>query len=260
MTPWQVPSALARLELIGPIGAEVDADAARREAEDAIERWGTRGQQGPYHDGSWSRIGLLGPSGDPHRTFAEAGETREPTPVLEAMPTLRRFFETFEGSMRAAVLSRMAPGGTIAWHHDTQQSLDRDYVRLHLPLTSSPGAVTTIGHQSRHLQVGELWYGDFSFPHTVENDGPARLHVMFDVPVCESLRRRFPAALLRGRRRRRLARAASLRVFERLQRASAHGREVNAYKAERDRAIREGRTPPPPPWAEGGRGEGEARQ
>jgi hypothetical protein len=47
-------------------------------------------QSGPYHDGRWTRLGLVSPSGDPSRTYAREGEEKEKTPILKTMPQVER--------------------------------------------------------------------------------------------------------------------------------------------------------------------------
>ncbi|WP_031556363.1 aspartyl/asparaginyl beta-hydroxylase domain-containing protein [Parvularcula oceani] len=250
MKIWQAPTALANLTLLCPLELDVDADAMAGEARAAIAEWGHSQQEGPHHDGTWTRLGLYAPSGDPFRSYKRGGERREKTAVLKGMPVAERFLDRFEGTLRTASLSRMEAGAGVGWHRDRRQSIDLEYVRLHIPLVTSPRAVTTIGHQTRSLTKGAVWYGDFACPHTVRNAAEsARIHLMFDVKATEDLWRLFPQSFRRQTSRRAAARRAANAIFDRMERRSPEGRKALAYKRARARAVREGRPLPPPPWA-----------
>lgn len=233
--PWQIPSLALGLALSFPLRRAFDADAVAAEVDAVLNDGAFTPQSGPYHDGGWTRLGLVSPSGDPARTYARDGEPKEKTPILKAMPTVERLLDSFGGPIRSATLSLMAPGGEVRWHTDARQSLDLAYVRLHVPVFTDPAAVTTIGHQTLHMAPGHVWYGDFTFPHKVVNgSAKPRLHIMFDVPSTPELAQAFPEAYLRQGRRRRLARRMAMRAFNLQQRLSAQGREARALRARRD--------------------------
>lgn len=235
MRPWQIPSLALGLALSFPIRRDFDAAAVAAEVDAVLGSGAFTPQSGPYHDGGWTRLGLVSPSGDPARTYAREGEAKAKTPILKAMPTVERLLDSFGGPIRSATLSLMAPGGVVRWHTDARQSLDLAYVRLHVPVHTDPAAVTTIGHRTLHMAPGRVWYGDFTFPHRVVNgSAKPRLHIMFDVPSTPDLARDFPEAYLRQARRRGLARRVATRAFNLGQRVSAEGREARAARARRD--------------------------
>lgn len=155
---WQMPSAAARLDLTEVLIRDVDMDPILDQMTRSSELAAFSPQAGPYHNGRWQRVGLVAPGGDPTRTYGRAGERAEKTPVLRAMPALEAIIDRFDGEVRAASLSRMEPGARVRWHVDGRQSIDLAYARLHLPLVTSPAATMRIGHQTVHLDVGQLWY------------------------------------------------------------------------------------------------------
>ena len=242
---WQWPSLLAGLSLVFPLRVKVDHERIRTELE-ALEHDLAFGRQmGPYHNGKWNRVGLVAPSGDPSRTYPRPGETNEPTPILKALPTLQRIFALFEGPVRAASISRMEPGAKVTWHRDVRQSADVEYARLHLPIITNKGAKMALAHQTTHLHAGELWYGDFTFPHRVDNDsGEARIHIMFDVPARESLLAFFPERFRRETLRRKAARRLATGMFDRWQRSTPEGKEMERQRAARAAAMERGEVDP----------------
>lgn len=247
MHVWQVPSAVLGLRLAFPLARSLDADRVAREAEAVLSDAAFSPQRGPYHDGSWTRLGLVSPSGDPHRTYGHPDEPKAKTPVLKAMPEVERTLDGFGGPIRSATLSRMAPGAQVRWHRDHRQSIDLAYVRLHIPVFTDAGAVTTIGHETVHMAPGTVWYGDFTFPHRVLNDSPnPRLHIMFDVPSRPELLALFPQAYVQQTRRRRLARKLVTRSFDVSERFSESGRKARAARAEREATRARGEDYAPP--------------
>ena len=235
---WQYPSLFAGVSLVFPLRVEVPLDSLRKELAALENNLSFGPQMGPYHNGKWNRVGLVAPGGDPARTYPLEGETNQPTPILEALPCVQRLFAMFEGPVRAASISRMDPGAKVNWHRDVRQSADVEYARLHLPIITDEGAQMELAHHRVHLAAGQLWYGDFTFPHRVENAGAAaRIHIMFDVPARPSLQRFFPDYYPRQLFRRNAARRAATWMFDRWQRNSPEGKEMERLRAARREAL-----------------------
>ena len=52
---------------------------------------------------------------------------------------------------------------------------------MHIPITVNDKCYGNMCHQEYRWQPGELWYGDYSFPHQVVNLGDQdRLHIILD--------------------------------------------------------------------------------
>ena len=49
----------------------------------------------------------------------------------------------------------VAPGRRVFWHHDSMVSIDREIVRIHIPVRTNPGATLQISHQEAHWGAGE---------------------------------------------------------------------------------------------------------
>jgi hypothetical protein len=68
-------------------------------------------------------------------------------------------------------------------------------LRLHVPIVTNPGVRFLIGGaECGPWRPGELWYGDFSQPHSVENTGAeTRYHLVVDVVTTDKVLALFPA-------------------------------------------------------------------
>lgn len=242
LSPWKWPSAALGLTLVERLAPVFDAGALRAELEAVRQRYQPSTQVGPHHNGKWNRLGLFSPSGDPTRSTARPGERKERTEVLELMPTVARCLDLLGDDMVAASLSIMEPGASVRWHRDPEQTADSSYMRLHLPLVTTPASVMDLGHRRWHLDAGHLWYGDFSFPHRVFNGSPAqRVHVMVDVRPTPAMTAMLSPSFEAERGRRAVARRLAARIFDLSEHFHAEGRYAAAFRRERDAAQREGR-------------------
>ena len=84
------------------------------------------------------------------------------------------------GFLVRLILAKLKPGGRIPPHTDAGYSLLNCH-RIHLPLTTNEGVVFTIGGETRHMRVGELWEINNGTVHAVENRGAEdRVHLIVD--------------------------------------------------------------------------------
>ena len=81
---------------------------------------------------------------------------------------------------RDQLLSIVLPGHDIDLHRDDKGPEWR--CRIHVPLETNEGAVTSMGGVDYHMRVGGVYKMNIRGEHAVRNDGKtARLHFMFDV-------------------------------------------------------------------------------
>lgn len=104
------------------------------------------------------------------------------TPLLAAMPQTRALLDSlFPVPAALAWIGRSPPGARIRLHVDNTQHWDEHH-RLHLPLRTTPAARLFVKGRAQHLPAGTVWALNNSVPHGAANDGPARLHLMVDLP------------------------------------------------------------------------------
>lgn len=95
--------------------------------------------------------------------------------------------------LRSARLLLLPPGEEIAEHTDPHHGFISGQVRLHIPIVTNPHATLTIGSETHTWGEGQLWYGDFSKPHSLANRGRrSRVHLVIDCLVNDGLLRLFP--------------------------------------------------------------------
>jgi hypothetical protein len=245
--PWTWPTALLSVHLVERLEIAFNPDLLKSELAEVERAFGASRQMGPHHDGRWNRIGLVGPSGDPDRSYSYKGEAAAETPVLALMPSVRDWLRQFNGLVQRAILSSMDPGCHIRWHRDPQETADRSTMRLHLPVITNEHCVMEIGHERVHLSPGSLWYSDFAFPHRVFNrSDEVRTHIMIDLTVTERTRQLLPARYWQETQRRRLARKVAAKMFDFTERLHAEGRYAARFRREREEALANGRTFAPP--------------
>jgi hypothetical protein len=169
---------------------------------------------GEYHDGGWSAIGLVGQGGDPRNLRAGNGEYLE-TEALAVAPYFGYIIREIRCEKQRVRLMSLAPGAQIFEHYDREESLDAGVVRLHIPIVTNSDIDFYLGRQRQYWRVGELWYGDFSFPHWLRNRGEERrVHMVLDCVVNEDLLSLFPCGYASQKRFRRLYRKLMLTEFD----------------------------------------------
>lgn len=191
-----LPPAAARLMPIfdhQQLVRELGAVTAHRWKPQRIHAPG--GNVGPATETDWRVLPLRSPGGDPNRTDPGGPGPLDfaATPWLEHLPYLRRILTKIPAPLNAVRLMALGPGAACQPHRDSKYRLDRGLVRLHLPITTNPGAVIALDDTEHCWATGTLWYGDFSREHHVRNDGHGvRVHVVIDALLTRALTCWFP--------------------------------------------------------------------
>lgn len=132
----------------------------------------------------------------------------EPTPALARAPHLRAVVESFATEPRAVRVLTLDPGARIYEHYDPESSLDTGVVRLHVPIVTHPDVEFFLAGKRTRWRPGELWYGDFSFPHHAHNKSAVpRTHLVMDLLVTDAIEALFPRDYVEARELRRVQRA-----------------------------------------------------
>jgi hypothetical protein len=218
--PWQLLTARHDVALATRLPIDVDEAAIGRDCETILREQELRAHFNVHHTGGWSTISLVAANGDPREDRRPKNAIYLKTPVLESSPAVDRFLDRLEADKERVRLMRLTPGDRIHWHRDEGASVDRRFVRVHLPVFTNDGSRSQISHVDTPWRPGALWYGDFSFPHRAHNGGNTdRVILVIDLVVNDWVRSLFPDAVhdqaaTRERLRRRiepLLRAYSIR-------------------------------------------------
>lgn len=112
------------------------------------------------------------------------------SPLLELTPYLRHALFDLHLRLRLVRLLLLEPDGVIREHRDS--FLSKRIVRLHLPIVSHPDVEMYLDGHRCVWRPGELWYGDFSLPHSAVNrSGLTRVHLVLDVVADRNLQSLF---------------------------------------------------------------------
>jgi len=195
-TAMQQPGATARLcHTFDAAALAAELDEVRRHRWSRQRVYGDEiGQESKV---DWTCLALRSPGGDGDRTdpggpgpvdFAD-------TPWLARTPRAREVLSTIPAPLRSVRYMALGPGAHSHLHFDTKYGPPWGVARLHVPVTTNPGAVLHLDGEEHRWQPGELWFGDFSRDHQVGNDGTqARVHLVIDCLVVPELAEIFPAA------------------------------------------------------------------
>jgi hypothetical protein len=212
--PWQLITRAAGLHLTGRLPFAPDPARLRSDLEAVQAHYAARPHHSSwYHDGGWKAIGLITPGGAVDQIGLVEGGRYEKTEAMAHCPYFESVVDGFGLETRRVRLLSMVPGSRIYWHHDPGNALDGrgadPVVRVHVPIVTAPEIRFQIGHESCAWRPGEVWFGDFSFPHRVHNRSQTtRVHLVLDLVADAAFRRLLPAwceaqreARMRARRR-----------------------------------------------------------
>jgi len=115
------------------------------------------------------------------------------TEITKYTPYFKQIIDDFQCPLLSVRLLALPPGGKIGEHCDGGIGFNSGIVRLHIPIITHPDVVFFLGGERMRWDAGELWFGDFSHPHSVENRSPVtRYHMVLDVGINEFLLGLFP--------------------------------------------------------------------
>ena len=189
----QLPPDHLRLDLPVDAGALV-ADLDRLPADAWVPHFNTQ-----QYSGDWSGVPLVMVGGRPDRLFPEPNSDAPPTatPRLAECPGSAAFLAGLECPVLSARLLRLGPGAEVTEHRDNRLGYADGEVRLHLPVTTGPGASFRLARREIAMAPGECWYVDVNELHAVANHGSApRVHLVVDAQLDEWLDRVFQRSLV----------------------------------------------------------------
>ncbi len=150
------------------------------------------------YSGDWSGVPLRMVGGRPDRLFPEPGSDAPPTdtPWLAHCPGAAAFLGSLQCPVLSARLLRLGVGAEVTEHRDNRLGYADGEVRLHVPVTTGPGARFRLSGSEVLMRTGECWYVDVNEPHAVANRGECpRVHLVVDARLDHWLDRVFQRSL-----------------------------------------------------------------
>lgn len=157
-----------------------------------------RARPGPFPTSGWEGIALVQADGraDNTRSPMPSRSGPQPTPALASCPYLAEILASLPGPILGARLLYLEPGGVAPLHRDPI-GFPVGVVRLHVPIVTHPDVEMWLGGERTRWAEGELWFGDFAFPHRLANPSSiTRIHLVLDVCASDALLALFPPAIV----------------------------------------------------------------
>lgn len=153
------------------------------------------------YEGDWTIAPLRQPSTAVHPIQAVYSDpsAREYVdgPLLEHCPYFTEVLRSFECTVNSARLMRLHAGAVIREHRDLDLAFEDGEARVHIPVTTNPDVAFYLQGERVEMGEGEVWYLNFSLPHSVVNGGVTdRVHLVMDCVVNDWLRERFGEAAI----------------------------------------------------------------
>ena len=183
--PWQLVSNFLSLNFVYKLDFSCDSKKVLNE----YDQWIKNNQLAKHPDidntGGWDVISLYSEDGKSRSVAKNNDMDTIPTEIVKDFPythsLIKNLLSKFDTKPRRIRFSTLRKKKKITWHRDWDESLDHGNCRLHIPLKVNNKCYGNLCHQEYRWQPGELWYGDYSFPHQVVNSGEEdRLHIILD--------------------------------------------------------------------------------
>src|SRR5262245_36680138 len=152
------------------------------------------------YSGDWSVIPLRAPSGETHpirMIYSDPTQkTYVDTEALQASPYFREVLSSFQTTIFAARVMRLASGSVIKEHTDFGLRFEEGRARIHIPILTNPDVEFYLNGVRAVLTAGSCWYLRLSDPHRVANRGNTdRVHLVIDLDVNGWLTKLFRSAM-----------------------------------------------------------------
>lgn len=98
------------------------------------------------------------------------------------------------GKSLYVVMFRMRPKGITRIHPDNHEAWETTQ-RIHIPLTTNPGAFLMAEGRAKHIPVGEVWTFNNQELHSVVNGDTMRCHMVIDVRPNPKLKKLMEGAV-----------------------------------------------------------------
>ena len=184
--PWQIVSKYLSLKFIYKLNIELDFKKILSEFEEVKNKIALQKHFGPYHDGGWSGIALYSVDGNSANLEEKSDEISVQTEISKYFPytisIVEKLKKKYDCKTSRVRFLNLKKGRRINWHYDWDESITHGNCRLHIPIKINSECYGEVCHQHYQWEPGEIWYGDFSFPHKVRNLGlNDRIHLVIDL-------------------------------------------------------------------------------
>lgn len=173
-----------------------DPDRLRQDLHQVLaEEWIGHFNTNDY-EGDWSIAPLRQPSTAVHPIQAVYSDPSAKDyvdgPLLKRCPYFAEVLGHFNCTVNSTRLMRLHAGAVIKEHRDHALAFEDGEARIHIPVVTNPEVAFYLQGERVEMKEGEVWYLNFSLPHSVVNGGTTdRVHLVIDCVVNDWLRAEF---------------------------------------------------------------------
>lgn len=206
--PWTILTKLFGLNLYCELNIKINLEKIKEEYLKIIDYAKFKNHSGGAFDGGgWGAIGLITYGGDPFIDYVDKNKTCKPTYLLDKCNYIKELLNKIPGEKERVRFMEVKPKTIVHWHYDNNETVDHlnkeMNVRLHIPIITSKNVKLFFCHQTAEWEEGKLYYGDFSFPHSIKNTSDInRIHLVIDVKINDKLLKCFPNEFLKKKKQR----------------------------------------------------------
>lgn len=140
------------------------------------------------YEGVWQALPLRAQAGAKHpiqQICSHPGcDTFHNTNHLMRTPYFSKVLDYFGDDLLCVRLMKLGTGSSIKEHTDYDLDIESGFVRLHIPITTSPEVEFLLNGDPVVMQPGECWYLRLSDPHSLNNPSDRdRVHIVLDMKV-----------------------------------------------------------------------------
>jgi hypothetical protein len=186
--PWQIISKIFSLNFTYQINFNFDYRKILEEYNEAKNKLAKikHPSIGIDHDGGWEVVSLYSETGDAATVVKNINSNTAPTEIIKYFSytheVIKELLKKYNCQPRRIRFSTLKAKKKINWHRDWDESMEYGNSRLHLPLIVNDKCKSNLCHESYQWNPGGLFYGDYSFPHQIINEGlDERLHLIIDL-------------------------------------------------------------------------------
>lgn len=135
------------------------------------------------YSGKWTSIALMSKGGKSSNINAFSNSTEDfiATDILEFCSYFQEILDGFLFEKTAVRLLNLGSGAEIKPHTDYCLGYEDGVFRLHIPIITNPDVTFILDKQRLIMNVGECWYINANFTHSVKNGGKNdRIHLVID--------------------------------------------------------------------------------
>jgi hypothetical protein len=203
MKIWNSITKMSGLDLAVKLPREYDAERLQKELTELNKQYNPVLHFSDTHDGGWNAISLVSRGGSVEEADLKGDEPYRETEALKMAPYFKELLDSIPCEKHRCRILGLEPGKKIFWHFDAAESIDYNRVRIHVPIITNEKVDFWLGHTRWAWKPGELWYGDFSFPHYIHNrSDQRRVHLVMDVLISDELMEWFPKGYLQLKNKR----------------------------------------------------------